>query len=747
MGKFDVLRGTYTIKERETGKDWGNFLFNDLSYILYVSHLGNPHSKYLNSDAVQVTVNVPGYSHLYVRDDATGKYWDPAGYPTIAPVQEYVCVHGQKFTTIRSVMDGILTEITYCVAPEDTYEIWQVTLKNLSGYVRKLSIFGAITFDLNGYSQPVYYSAATTSETMYLEEAHAIYNENRNPFRPHSRTNGFILTDQPVFAFDGNAEKFYGTFGTVTKPRVLEDGRDCTNSLATVRTRGGILETKAKISPGGEKTVYFLVGLTDGKSKLTASFETLSSSAPGIVASAKRDCSGYYLRTFCGDSRVDGVMNFWAEKQVRFCSLGKKAVRDNAQLGMAMLNFDVPRAREIIEECIRHQYSDGHAVLTWYPYLEKNVYSDPSMWLILAVCEYVKETGEKSFLEMTVPYLDGGEDAVWGHLKRAVSWFEMPSNRGPHTLPKIHHADWNDALNIPDEDAESVFMAMGICKVYGEMGALALYIGETKYSDFILARRKSLADTINRVAFNGEYYVRAFSKFGVVGDRDSRGAKIYLNPQAWAVLADIVPQERLGTVFDSIDAMETEEGIPLCAPAYEEYDETVGRMSGMLPGVYENGGIYNHAGCFKIMADCAAGRKEQAADTFLKILPGGKHNPSEKTTTEPYVFTNCYLKHPSVDMSVGFSWQTGTSAWGLIAWYEGILGIVRNYEGLKIRPNLSKRWKEVSARRVFRGSVLEIRYHNEGRDSIRLVVDGSEANPSGTIAFTDGKTHTIEVYC
>ena len=172
--------------------------------------------------------------------------------------------------------------------------------------------------------------------------------------------------------------------------------------------------------------------------------------------------------------------------------------------------------------------------------------------------------------------------------------------------------------------------------------------------------------------------MRAFSKFGVVGDKSNEnGGKIYVNPQSWSILSGVCPQERLDKVIAAMDSTETDEGIPMCMPPYKTYDETVGRMSGMLPGVYENGGIYNHAGCFKVMADCRLGRGDNAVNALKKIAPDGKFNPSSVTTTEPYVFTNCYLKHPSVDMQVGFSWQTGTSAWGLMCYYEGILGLQR----------------------------------------------------------------------
>ena len=168
-------------------------------------------------------------------------------------------------------------------------------------------------------------------------------------------------------------------------------------------------------------------------------------------------------------------------------------------------------------------------------------------------------------------------------------------------------------------------------------------------------------------------------------------------------------------------------------------------MSGMLPGVYENGGIYNHAGCFKVMADCKLHRGEHAVATLKKIVPDGLNNPSSKTTTEPYVFTNCYSKHPAVDMMVGFSWQTGTSAWGLKSYYEGILGLQRGYDGLHIDPSFPKSWKHVTAQRNYRGNRLNIEYVNEGGQNVKMFVDGKPVNGNVVPLFEDNNEHKIKV--
>lgn len=744
---FNIKKGIFTLNNPETGKDWSNHLFNGLSYITSITHTGATYSRYVNENSVQVTLNCPLSSYLYLRDADSKKYWNVAGYPSLNKISDYKCEHGQQFTRISSKAHKIKASVTYAIAQNDTREVWKVTLKNLDDKSRTIDLFATTAFDLNGFSQPVYYSSVTTSFTEYVKEANAVFNENRDPYCPHERCSGYIASSEPVYSYDGNYEKFIGTMGTQTKPYILEHGLDCTRSTATVRTRGGILQNRVTLKAGEEKVVYYILGLTTDKNTLITSYPKFLSESESIIEGALNGEDRFgNLRTVCPEKQFNRILNFWAEHQVSYCMLGKKAVRDNAQLGMAMLNFNLPLAKKTINECVAHQYKDGHAVLTWYPYLEPNIYSDPSAWMIYAVCGYIKESGDFGYLDTELDYLDGGKATVYEHLKQAIKWFEREDNYGVNGLPRIHHADWNDALNIPDDKAESVMMAMLICKAYDDMTELAVYTGDRAYAEELKKSKEKLAKVTNEKAFNGDYYVRAFSKYGVVGDKTCvNGGKIYVNTQSWSILSGVCPENRLDKVITAMDSTETDEGIPMCSPPYERYDETVGRMSGMLKGVYENGGIYNHAGCFKVMADCKLHRGNNAVNALKKIAPDGKCNPSSKTTTEPYVFTNCYLKHPSVDMQVGFSWQTGTSAWGLMCYYEGILGLQRGYDGMHINPSLPDEWKTCEAYRNYRGNRLHVKYYNRGGKQVKLTVDGKKIKGNVVPLFDDNGEHTVKV--
>lgn len=240
--------------------------------------------------------------------------------------------------------------------------------------------------------------------------------------------------------------------------------------------------------------------------------------------------------------------------------------------------------------------------------------------------------------------------------------------------------------------------------------------------------------------------MRAFSKFGPVGSKSSpTGGNIYINPQVWSILADVVPEDRLDAVLTAIDKMDKKYGIQLCEPAYPHYDSHVGRMSGMLPGLFENGGVYNHCNAFKIMADCRLGRAEQALSTLHKMIPDSKDNPVSITGAEPYLFVNCWCMHPSFFTRIWFGWFTGTSAWALRGFYEGICGLRREYGGLRVQPCIPGAWKELTLTRTFRGCRYHIHISNTGSGKPEVTVDGNRLADTLLPVLNDGQIHEVVV--
>ena len=333
------------------------------------------------------------------------------------------------------------------------------------------------------------------------------------------------------------------------------------------------------------------------------------------------------------------------------------------------------------------------------------------------------------------------------HVKAAVD--RLIADKGENGLVKIFFADWNDALNVTDdEEAESVMLSHQFCLALQELKNLMEYAGDHTYAQFLEEEYKKMKCSINQAAWNGNWYARALSRKGDIGTKDSKGSKIYLNAQTWAVLADVADDEKLPELLRSVDEMERDFGFPLNDPPYQIYDAHVGRMSGMLPGLFENGGVYCHATGFKILMDCKVGRASKALQTLKKIMPDSEKNPSSRSGAEPYVFTNCYSTHPGYYGKSYQSWTTGTSVWCLMGIYEGIMGVKRDYEGLKIVPCFPAEWENAEMTRHFRGADYHIVIQNpqhveNGKGS--LFVDGKPCLESVLPDFRDGKMHEVEV--
>ena len=237
--------------------------------------------------------------------------------------------------------------------------------------------------------------------------------------------------------------------------------------------------------------------------------------------------------------------------------------------------------------------------------------------------------------------------------------------------------------------------------------------------------------------------MRALAKTENIGSRQSGGSKIYLNAQTWAILGDVAEADRIPSVLKAVDGMERDFGFPLNDPPYAAFDPMVGRMSGMLPGLFENGGVYCHASAFKILMDCRLQRGDDALRTLKKIMPDSERNPSAQSGAEPYVFTNCYSTHPKYYGRSYQSWTTGTSAWCMMGLYEGILGIQRDYKGLRIRPAFPSNWEEAEVTRHFRDADYRVRLRRGEHKGI--LVDGERTDGDMLPDFQDGKEHLVEV--
>lgn len=331
-------------------------------------------------------------------------------------------------------------------------------------------------------------------------------------------------------------------------------GKDCTNSKAALFILGGVLQHKIVLKPGDVKVLHLVFGISESLDE--ARTVSAKFSDPCVIEQELKRAEEYYLDKYSSltvktpDEKINHIMNNWVKKQVDFCIVGKKGVRDNLQISVGLLNYRQDVAKQEILECLRHQFKDGHGVLTWYPY-DDTRYSDQPFWIIWAVCQLIKETGDFGILNTMIEWQDGGSDTVMEHVKAAVN--RLLLDKGKNGLVRIYFADWNDALNITtDPEAESVMLSHQFCLTLLDLKEMLEKKGDHVYAKEIAEEYEILKKDINAHAWDGEWYMRALSDVENIGSKKSEGSKIYLNAQTWAVLGDVADEERLPLVLKSV---------------------------------------------------------------------------------------------------------------------------------------------------------------------------------------------------
>ncbi|MDR2514753.1 MAG: cellobiose phosphorylase [Christensenellaceae bacterium] len=742
-------------------RHWYNYLWNEDRYCAQVSQMGHGRSYYLDAEAHMCQINRDEARYVFLRDDEMGDAWNIGQGPLNTPVEDYACSHAIGCSTISSRYKGVAASWRLFVPQRGFHEVWTLKIKNAGDISRRISVFSAVTFHLDGFSYPRYYEMYRTMTTRFDPDLNGVFCASAHPFAPHGRYNGFLSSTEQVAAFDGELSAFCGSGSTLTlpdasacalfqRPSVVAEGKDCTNSEGALFILGGVLQHKLMLHPGEEKEIQVLYGIAETVEEAratTAAYHEAGRAERELAAAEKAYFAKYQsLSVATPDEKVNAIMNSWVKKQVDFCIVGKKGVRDNLQIAAALLSYRPDKAKDEILECLRHQFRDGHAVLTWHPY-DDTRYSDQPFWIIWAVCRLIRETGDFFVLNERIQWQDGGEATVLEHVKAAVN--RLIADKGRNGLVRIYFADWNDALNITTDDgAESVMLSHQFCMALRDLAAVVDRAGDAGYAARLRREFDILKTAINDHAWDGKWYARALTEDGPIGAQSSKGSHIYLNAQTWAVLGDVAPPERLAAVLAAVDGMEHDFGFPLNLPPYPVYDPQVGRMSGMLPGLFENGGIYCHATGFKVLMDCKAGRGNKAYETLKKIMPDSEENPSMQSGAEPYVFTNCYSPHPAYYGKSYQSWTTGTSAWCLMGLYEGILGIIADFNGLRVRPCLPSTWERIEMTRSFRGADYHITIlnpHHKETGTSHITVDGTAVDGDILPDFRDGQLHKVQV--
>jgi cellobiose phosphorylase len=443
-------------------------------------------------------------------------------------------------------------------------------------------------------------------------------------------------------------------------------------------------------------------------------------------------------------------------------------VRDSSQDIMGIVNHAPEESKKILEQLMMVQKKDGSAMHSFNPLTMEasggdavempdrpQYYGDDHLWIILAVTEYLKETGDLDFLDRLIPYYGKdkssqppGSGTVLDHMKRALN-FTM-NDKGKNGLPHLGFADWNDTVNLRT-GAESIFNAHLYGKCLLEMIGLLKYLGEDKMAGVYQTEYNHIKKVFNDMCWDGKWYIRYFDSDGtVLGSRRNEHGKIYLNAQSWAVISGLATPERSGKALDSVNRLlNTYKGIKISWPGFSSYDPDKGGITTYPPGAKENGGIFLHTNPWVIIAETMLGNGDRAYEYYNQINPAAKNDIIDEYECEPYVYAQNILsdEHPQFGLARN-SWLTGAASWMYQAGVKFILGIRPVYEGLEIDPCIPSDWDGFRVTRYYRDAVYNIEVINPehvNKGVHVLKVDGMKIKGNIVPAFKDSKAHMVAV--
>jgi len=772
-GYFDQKAHEYVITRPDTPTPWINYIGSG-KYGGIVSNTGGGYSFHKDPRNRRLTryrynnvpMDRPG-RYIYIRDVATGEYWNPGYQPVQRKLDSYSCRHGMGYTVLEGEYKAISSQVTYFVPDDMDFEIWLVKVKNLGHAPRSLQIFS--------YSEFCFWDAVKDQQNVdWVQQINqGRYEDGIITWHPHEYKNtcSFFATSEEINSYDTNLESFIGKYRSEANPIAVEMGA-CANSISYRMNGVGAFCIDVNLSPNEEREMIFILGFTENKASIRNDISKYLdvNEAKAAFSRLNKSWEEYInkVQVQTPDDDMNLFLNVWNQYQCkttfnwsRFVSLYQlglgrgMGIRDSAQDTLGVMHSIPSEARELIKKLIHCQYTDGRIYHLFFPLTGEggfgdapvkkfDWYSDDHLWLILAVNSYIKETGDFEFLNCSILYNDDTTEAtVMEHLDNAMNF--TYNHKGPNGLALAGRADWNDTLNLDVGKgiAESVFSSMLYCRAALEMVEIAKYMKLEQSVEKYTNMYEEMKKAINESSWDGEWYKRAFDDEGnVLGSKENEFGKIFINSQSWAIISLIASKEKAKICLESVNKyLNTKYGIVSVYPAYKEFDESKGGITTYPPGAKENGGIFLHTNPWVMIAETIMGNGDMAYKYYEQILPARRNNDADLLEVEPYVYCQNVLgkEHPQFGIGRN-SWLTGTSAWNYVAATQYILGIRPEYESLTVDPCIPSNWKGFKATREFRGCTYNIEVRNPDgvcRGVKRIIVDGVETDripikPKGT---------------
>ena len=804
FGHFDDNAREYVITTPRTPLPWINYLGSEAFFSL-VSHTAGGYSFYKDAKLRRITRyrynNVPADSngrYYYIKEGST--IWNPGWQPTQTELDFYECRHGLGYSIITGKKNRLAARLELFVPVGDNCEIDRLVLTNESDAPKSFTVFSYVEFCLwNAVDDSTNFQRNFSTGEVEVEGS-TIY--HKTEYRERRDHYALYTVNAPVDGFDTSRDAFLGAWRSNANPEVVEKGA-CTNSVAHGWAPVGVHQINVTLTPGESRSLIYMLGYIENpqEEKWAAPGVINKTRAHELMARYATDAqvdealaklhahwnsllSTYAVRS--SDEKLDRMVNIWNQYQcmVTF-NMSRSAsyyesgtgrgmgFRDSCQDLLGFVHLIPARARERILDIAATQFPDGSAYHQYQPLTKKgnmdvgSGFNDDPLWLIAAVYAYLGETGDMSILDEQVDFDNDHTLAqpLLEHLRRSFGY--LTTHKGPHGLPLIGRADWNDCLNLncfsdtpgesfqttgPSEGpvAESVFIA-GMYVKYGN--EFAEILEATGHADEAAAVRKEVAGMEHAAltaGWDGKWFRRAYDAYGhVVGGQECEEGQIFIEPQGMCVMAGIgVDTGEAVTALQSVQTrLDTKYGIVLLQPAYTKYHLELGEISSYPPGYKENAGIFCHNNPWVSCAETVVGHGDRAFEIYKKTCPAYIEEISEIHRTEPYVYSQMVAGCDAATFGEAKnSWLTGTAAWTFVDVSQYILGIQPTPAGLKIDPCLPHEMDGFTLRRVWRGATYEITVDNTAhaeKGVASMTVNGQPV-PTNTLSPAPAGT-TVQV--
>ena len=779
FGHFDDEKREYVIHTPATPLPWINYLGSE-SFFGLISNTGGGYCFYRDAKLLRLLRyrynGVPadiGGRFFYVKEDGKPA-WSPAFHPCDTPLDAYSCRHGMGYTVLEGEKDGLEAKLTVFVPVGERCEVQSITLKNNSSQEKSFKLYGAVEWCLwNAVDDASNFQRNLNIGEVEIEGSTVYHKTEYRERRDHYAYYG---VNAPISGFDTDRDTFLGKFAGFNAPAAVVNETSF-SSVAHGWSPIAALRLDAKLMPNEEKTFVFVLGYgqnprdqkfiapnvirKDEARRVLGKFSTAEA-----VDQALLELAAYWdglLTRFCvqsGDERLDRMVNVWNQYQcmVTFnmsrsasyyeSGMGRgMGFRDSCQDLLGFVHLVPERARERIIDIASIQRQDGSTYHQYQPLNKRgnndvgSGFNDDPLWLVACTYAYIAETGDMAILDEPVPFdnVAGSEQPLLEHLKRSV-YFTI-QNKGPHGLPLIGRADWNDCLNLncfseePGESfqttanfesgvAESVFIAGMFVKYAREYAELLEKLGRDCEAEDVLEEVRAMEQAVLLHGWDGAWFLRAYDAFSnKVGSHTCDEGQIFIEPQGFCVMAGIgVNDGKARMALDSVrERLCGTYGVELLTPCYTVYHKELGEVSSYPPGYKENGSVFCHNNPWVSIAETKLKNGENAFDLYRRTCPAYLEEKSEVRRTEPYVYAQTVAARSSFNEGEAKnSWLTGTAAWTFVNVSQHILGIQPTLEGLAVRPCLPDALSNVVVERVYRGARIRIRIRKTGAYSLKV---------------------------